>query len=153
MAFPAFKTLASSPAGHMEEVQVWWIMPLPARTCSLLFETSQYPPSLWLTTHFFRSLQFDPSLPTHPSPQSPLRTTFRFDAGNPDIFASTLRQILPPETQFSSLDFASDKYQCLSSAIWEVALKSFPHSTRTTSKPGSCPMNKWYDEECKNFHR
>lgn len=44
----------------------------------------------------------------------------------------------------------------LSFAIWEAALQSFPHSTRTSSaspKLGICPMNKWYDTECKSLHQ
>jgi hypothetical protein len=102
------------------------------------------------------SLWFDPPLPPHPSPRGPPRTTF-------DLTKETLTSSPLPyarcshqKTQFSLLDSASTKYTCLSSAIWEATLKSFPHSTRSTSispKVGSCPMNKWYDDECKTLHR
>jgi len=95
------------------------------------------------------SLQSNLPLPLHPSPWGPPRTTFLFDKGDPE------RKILPSKTQFSLLDSASTKYTCLSTAIWEVALKSFPHSTCSISispKVGSCPMNKWYDDECKTQH-
>lgn len=102
------------------------------------------------------SLQFDPHRPTHPPPRSPGRTIFRFDEGDPDIFSSSLREILPDKDDFSRLVTVLDKYHCLSSAIWESALKSFPHSFRTTStsrKAGTSPMNKWYGTECKLLHQ
>ena len=94
---------------------------------------------------------FHPSLPSRPTPNYLL-----FDEGDLDIFSSTLRKMLQSKTQFSLLDYASTKYTCLSSAIWEATLKSFPHSTRSTSispKVGSCAMNKWYVDECKTLHR
>ena len=102
------------------------------------------------------SLQFDPPQPTHPVPQSPPRTSFRFDEGDPYIFSSFLRRILPSEAQFSALDSTFAKYQCLSSTIWDAALQSFPHSTRTSfasPKLWTCPKNKWYDTECKSLHQ
>lgn len=102
------------------------------------------------------SLQFDPPQPAHPIPQSPPRTSFRFHEGDPNIFSSFLCRMLPSEAQFSALDSTSAKYQCLSSTIWEAALQSFPHSTRTSStspKPGTCPRNKWYDTKCKSLHQ
>ena len=102
------------------------------------------------------SLQIDPPPPTPPPPENTPQTTFRFDEGDLDIFLSDLRQILPPEVQFPSLNLAIAKYQCLSSTIWKAALNSFPHSTHTssdTTKMASCPMNKRYDEDCKSLHR
>lgn len=116
-------------------------------------------PSPLLIMHFFPSLSgltLPFHGPPHPSPRGPPRTTFQFDEGDPNIFSSTLRKMLPSETQFSLLDSPSTKYTHLSSAIWEAALKSFPHSTRSTStsrKVRSCPMNKWYNDKCKTLHR
>jgi hypothetical protein len=62
--------------------------------------------------------------------------------------------MLPSKTQFSLLD-ASTKYDYLSSIIWDAELESYPHPTQSTStspKHKSCPMNRWYDEECKSLH-
>lgn len=93
-------------------------------------------------------LQFDLPNPSPTFPCNPPRTTFRFEEGDLDLFSSILRQTLPLGSQFASLSSTKDKYECLSYAIWEAALQSLPHSTRTATtsrKPGNCPMNKWYD--------
>jgi hypothetical protein len=90
-----------------------------------------------------------------PPPASPPNTIFRFDEGDPDTFSTHFRQMLPPETQFSLLDSASTKYNCLSSTIWDATLTSYTHSTQFTStsqKNKSFPMNRCYDKECKALH-
>jgi hypothetical protein len=96
------------------------------------------------------SLTIDP-----PSPPSPLWPTIIFNKRQLDIFSTHLHQLLPPKSLFSSLNSTSTKYDCLSSIIWEVTLKSYPHITQYTSLSpniGSCPMNQWYDTNCKPLH-
>jgi hypothetical protein len=127
---------------------VLWIMSYLAITDSPLFITFMFPPSPLRTFLFFPSL----SAPT--PPQGPPRTIFRFDEEDPYTFSTHLRQILPFETQFSLFDSASTKYNYLSYTIWNLVLMSYPHSTQSTSqKNKSCPMNRWYDEECNALHR
>ena len=99
------------------------------------------------------TLLFQP-IPPRRGPPPYLRPPFASTKATPT--SSYRLSTLPPEAHFLSIDSTSARYRCLSSVMWEAALNSFPHPTHTTSttpKPGSCPMNKWYDEDCKNLHQ
>ncbi|KAH9310534.1 hypothetical protein KI387_025569 [Taxus chinensis] len=82
----------------------------------------------------------------------PPRTILKFREGDLETFSSHLRQLLPPESQFTSLS-TNTKYDLLSSIIHKDALDSYPHVTLTHHSKKTCPMNQWYDEDCKAVHR
>jgi hypothetical protein len=98
--------------------------------------------------------ELTPPLPPHSLPRAQLTLSSALTSETRMPSSTHLRPMLPSETQFSLLD-ASTKYDYLSSTIGDTTLKSHTHSTQYTStspKNKSCPMNKWYDEECKALH-
>ena len=98
----------------------------------------------------------------HPSPpllcqdsSISLPTRFNFPEGDGELFLCHLRRFLSPASFDESLA-ASDMFESLASAIWDSALLSIPHRSPSSSRAkrrNTCPMNKWFDTDCKAFHR
>ena len=84
-----------------------------------------------------------------------LPTRFHYPKSDGELFTYHLRRLLSPASFDDSLA-TSDMFDSLASAIWDFALLSIPHRSPlslTTNRQNTCPMNKWFDAECKAFHR
>jgi hypothetical protein len=113
--------------------------------------------TLTLADHALLSFSLQVDTPPFPPPpvHGPPRTTFFFEEGDPTSLLPISARGSHLESIFSRLASPDAKYTCLSSAIWEAAFRSYPHHTKSTSpslKTRSCPMNKWYDNDCKLLH-
>eukprot|EP01018_Ginkgo_biloba_P024385 Gb_38872 [translate_table: standard] len=100
--------------------------------------------------YLFFIFKIQPSLPIS-TPTTIPYTIIHFDYSLATTYVDYLRTLLP------SLDHTTnihEKATLLVNILWNATTNVFPYYTSSarTQRVGGCPMNNWFDEECKDLH-
>lgn len=97
--------------------------------------------------------QLTPPLPPPPPTPGFPRTIIHFESEHDALYNTILQQKL---LDFHLIPAVEDQTSFLVNSLRSAALQAFPHKLCPPSRirrPNHCPMNIWFDSDCKDSHR